>query len=216
MSANLKSSSIKTTPHNLAALITKIKGNNEVSGSAVSNNGTQQVLQQQTGVKKSLRNRRADRTLGQSLQLAHGLPPPSGQDNRVPPINNQNIFFSNNAFSGPAQGPSQGGGHQHTQSLSSRPGQNHINASLIIASSDANGPSKSNGPNKLGGASGVPPINLVQVHPNLQMPSLQHLISPKNPSHNPSSDRKLEDTKTARDQQLLQAFQQSKWRDQLS
>jgi hypothetical protein len=32
----MKASSIKTTPHNLAAIISKIKSNNETSGSTVS------------------------------------------------------------------------------------------------------------------------------------------------------------------------------------
>ncbi len=61
----MKASTIKTTPHNLAAIISKIKNNNEVSGgSAVSNNSGNNI----PTVKKpqNLRSKRMERV---SMQI---------------------------------------------------------------------------------------------------------------------------------------------------
>lgn len=64
--ASVKTSTIKTTPHNLAAIISKIKNNNEVSGGSAVSGGS--VNQSIVSLKKNnnLRSKRIERV---SLQI---------------------------------------------------------------------------------------------------------------------------------------------------
>lgn len=60
----MKTSTIKTTPHNLAAIISKIKNNNEVSGGSAVSSGSNNIA---TAKKpQNLRSKRMERV---SLQL---------------------------------------------------------------------------------------------------------------------------------------------------
>lgn len=85
----MKTSTIKTTPHNLAAIISKIKGNNEVSGGSAVSTGSNNVAT----LKKpqNLRSKRMERV---SLQLQQQAADAKGAQGT------SNLFFSNNAFSG--------------------------------------------------------------------------------------------------------------------
>ena len=117
-------------------------------------------------------------------------------------------------------------GHQHSQSLSSRP--QIMNAPLILSNNPDLSSTKNNfGPsNKMSSQPQMAPIQNHIGVPALQMPALQQYItSPKNPSNNlnmsQSIDRKqvpedISGGKNGKDYQLIQAFQQTKWREQLA
>ena len=109
--ASVKTSTIKTTPHNLAAIISKIKNNNEVSGGSAVSGGS--VNQSIVSLKKNnnLRSKRIERV---SLQIQQSCfvqqQVADASTNKQNPTSN--MYFSNNAF---------GNTQPYSQNLTSRP-----------------------------------------------------------------------------------------------